>query len=257
MTTPSVIKVTSLSKTYKLYHSHRDRIKELLHPLGKCYHQKYHALSNINISVQKGEVLGIIGQNGSGKSTLFKILTSVVTPTSGSYSCAGKVNALLELGGGFNKHISGIENLYFLGGLQGYKKREMKKRIPEILDFADIGIYADQPVNNYSSGMYIRLSFSMAINIDPEILIIDEALEVGDLRFQQKCFGKIKEFKNNGITMLLCSHNMETIREFCSRVIWLHEGKIMEQGDPVFVTSCYSAFMKAGNSFQNLPASGK
>ena len=245
MSDESAILANSLSKTYKLYHSHRDRVKELIHPLRKCYHQKYHALKDIDLKVKNGEVLGIIGQNGSGKSTLLKILSSVVEPTSGNFSCNGKVTALLELGGGFNKDLSGLENIYFLGGLQGYSKKEMHRRVDHILEFADIGVYAHQPVNNYSSGMYIRLAFSVAINIDPDILIIDEALAVGDMRFQQKCFRKIREFRDAGKTMLLCSHSLGAIRDFCTKAMWLHEGKIMEEGDPVFVTDRYSAFMTA------------
>jgi ABC-type polysaccharide/polyol phosphate transport system ATPase subunit len=243
MTINPAITVNALSKTYKLYHSHRDRVKEFIHPLRKLYHQKYHALKDISITLEHGEVLGIIGQNGSGKSTLLKILSSVVTPTSGSFKCEGRVTALLELGGGFNKDMTGIENIYFLGGIQGYPRKEMQKRLPEILKFADIGVYADQPVNNYSSGMYLRLAFSMAVNIDPNILIIDEALAVGDLRFQQKCYRKIKEFKDQGKTMLMCSHNLNAIRDFCTRAIWLHNGRIREEGDPFYVTDCYNSFM--------------
>ena len=245
MTNEKVIIINSLSKTYKLYRSHRDRIKELFHPLHKCYHQKYYALRDINLTVEKGEVIGIIGQNGSGKSTLLKILASVVTPSSGTYSINGKVTALLELGGGFDKNLSGVENIYFLCGLQGYRKKEMKQRLEQILDFADIGVYAYQNVNSYSSGMYVRLAFSLAINIDPDIIIIDEALAVGDIRFQQKCFRKIREFKESGKTMFLCTHSLAAVRDFCTRAIWLHEGKIMEQGDPIFVTDCYTAFMMA------------
>ena len=237
------ITINSLTKTYKLYHHHRDRIKELLHPLRKVYHYDFHALSDFNITIGKGEVIGIIGQNGSGKSTLLKILASVVTPSSGSYKCNGRVTALLELGGGFNNETSGIENIYFLGGLQGYTKKEMQQRLQKILEFADIGVYADQPVHKYSSGMYVRLAFSIAINIDPDILIIDEALSVGDIRFQQKCFRKIKEFKEAGKTILFCSHNLSAVRDFCTRAIWLNKGRIVEQGNPIFISDRYNAFM--------------
>jgi len=235
--------IDSLSKTYKLYHHHRDRIKELVHPFRKCFHRDYHALKSISMVVKKGEVIGIIGQNGSGKSTLLKILASVVTPTSGKFCCNGRITALLELGGGLNKDISGVENIYFLGGIQGYRKKEMKKKLQEILDFAEVGVYADQPVNNYSSGMYVRLAFSMAIHINPDILIIDEALAVGDIRFQQKCFRKIREFKDAGKTILFCSHNLGAVRDFCTRALWLHEGRIIEDGNPIFVADRYNAFM--------------
>ena len=243
-----IISVKSLSKTYKLYHSHRDRLKELLHPLRKKYHHKYHALKNIDFTVHRGEILGIIGQNGSGKSTLLKILCSVVTPTSGTFSMKGKISSILELGGGFNPELTGIQNIYFLGGLQGYTKKEMDKRMKDIVDFADIGEYYEQPVKNYSSGMYVRLAFSMAINIDPEILIIDEALAVGDIRFQAKCFRKLREFMQEDKTIVICTHNLNAVKEFCTRAIWFHKGEIAEQGNPTFVADCYNSFMTTGES---------
>lgn len=244
----TAIQVNSISKTYKLYDSKMNRIFELIHPLRKKYHKKFSALSDISFTVDKGEVVGIIGQNGSGKSTLLKILASVVHPTSGSFHCEGKVKALLELGGGFNKELTGVENVYFLGALQGYSKAEMDERIDQILEFADIGEYAYQPVNTYSSGMYVRLAFSMTVNIDSDILITDEALAVGDLRFQQKCYRRIRELKDSGKTILICTHSLPTVRDFCSRAIWISKGKIVEQGDPVFVTNSYTAFMSSQKS---------
>lgn len=237
------IYIQNLSKSYKLYQSRFDRIKEFLHPLRKKYHQRHEVLKDISFQLEKGEVLGIIGQNGSGKSTLLKILNSVVTATSGSFYCNGKVTALLELGGGFNNDLTGIENIYYLGAIQGYSKKEMESKIQQILDFADIGEYAWQPVKSYSSGMYVRLAFSMAINIDPDILITDEALSVGDIRFQQKCYRKIRDFKENDKTILLCTHSLSTIKEFCTRAIWLHEGVIREEGDPILVADSYNTFM--------------
>jgi len=242
------ISVNSLSKSYKLYKSKKFRILELIHPMRKKFHARYNALSNISFDVKKGEVVGIVGQNGSGKSTLLKILSSVSTPSSGSFYCNGRVTALLELGGGFNKELSGIENVYYLGALQGYSKMEMKSRIDVILEFADIGQYAYQPVNTYSSGMYVRLAFSMNINIDPDIIIVDEALSVGDLRFQQKCYRRIRELKDSGKTILICTHSIGTVRDFCDRAIWLDRGKIMEIGDPFFVTNCYNSFMTSTRS---------
>lgn len=239
----TLINVQSLSKTYKLYQSRRDRIKEFLDPFRRSYHHKHHALCGISFDVKKGEVLGIIGENGSGKSTLLKILASVVSPTSGSFMVKGRVTALLELGAGFSQDLSGIENVFYLGAIQGYSKKEMESRLPAILDFADIGEYAQQAVSSYSSGMYVRLAFSLSINIDPDILITDEALAVGDLRFQQKCFRKIREFKEEGKTILICTHNMSAVKDFCDRAIWLHKGEIREQGDPSFVADCYNAFM--------------
>jgi ABC-type polysaccharide/polyol phosphate transport system ATPase subunit len=218
-------------------------MKEFFHPLRKPFHRKHDALKDISFELKRGEVLGIIGENGSGKSTLLKILNSVVTPTSGNFTTHGRITALLELGGGFNMELTGIENLFYLGAIQGYSKKEMKSKIDQILEFADIGEYVYQPVNTYSSGMYVRLAFSMAINIDPDILITDEALSVGDIRFQQKCFRKIREFKDMGKTILICTHSLAVVKDFCTRAIWLHEGEIKEQGDPVFVADCYNAYM--------------
>ncbi|MFW5886126.1 MAG: ABC transporter ATP-binding protein [Bacteroidota bacterium] len=245
MTSNTAIKVSSLSKTYKLYGSRRDMLSELVHPMRKKYHKKFEALKNISFEVKRGEVLGIIGRNGSGKSTLLKILASVVTPTSGSYEINGRLTALLEMGGGFNKDLTGVENVYFLGAIQGYSKQEMKKRLPRILEFAEIGEYAYQPVKTYSSGMYVRLAFSVNIHIDPEILVTDEALAVGDLRFQQKCFRKIREFKEAGKTIVICTHSLPAVNQFCTRAIWLHQGEIRLDGDPQKVTDAYAAFMNS------------
>lgn len=262
-----MVEVNYLSKSYKLYHSHRDRVKEWLHPLRRKYHRIHHALRDISFQLNRSDVLGVIGQNGSGKSTLLKILSSVISPTSGSFSLNGRMSALLELGGGFNNDISGVENLLFLGAIQGYSKKEMRERMNEILDFAEIGDYAFQPVKNYSSGMYVRLAFSINININPDILIVDEALAVGDIRFQQKCFSKIKEFKESGKTIIICTHNLSAVSEFCTEAIWLHHGKIMAKGDPLKVSEKYKTFMtevqvepqqiqpreKSGDEPENLP----
>ncbi len=239
------ISVKNISKTYRLYNSRSDAIKELLHPQRKEYHKKFHALTDISFEVKKGDIIGIIGQNGSGKSTLLKILASVVTPTSGYFSAKGRVTALLELSGGFNIDLTGVENVYFLGAIQGFTKTEMKERIKEILDFADIGEFAYQPVKTYSSGMHVRLAFSIAINIDPEIIVTDEALAVGDMRFQQKCFRRIREFKDAGKTIVLCTHSTNVVKDLCTRAIWLHQGKIKFEGDPHHAVDAYLAFMNS------------
>lgn len=239
------IEVNTISKTYKLYDSHRHLFTELVHPLRRKFHRKFNALKDISFDVKRGEVLGIIGRNGSGKSTLLKILASVVTPTSGSFNCHGRVTALLELGGGFNKDMTGVENVYFLGAIQGFSKKEMELRLQQILDFAEIGEFAYQSVKKYSSGMYVRLAFSIAIHIDPDILVTDEALAVGDLRFQQKCFRKIREFKEAGKTIVICTHSLSVVNEFCTHAIWLHNGKINLEGDPQKVADAYLAFMNS------------
>lgn len=253
MNNQPIIEVDKLSKIYKLYSTRRGRIAEMMSPFGTVRHTKFTALDDVSFSVQRGEVLGLIGQNGSGKSTILKILSEVVTPSSGTFSCDGRVTALLELGGGFDMELTGIENVYFLGAIQGYTRREMDERMQTILDFAEIGDYANQPVKNYSSGMYVRLAFSININIDPDILIIDEALSVGDIRFQQKCFRKIREFKSAGKTIIFCTHSLAAVKDFCSRALWLHKGKIMEDGDPHMVTEQYQLFMSQADLANKAP----
>ena len=237
------VQADSISKVYKLYNSRRAFVKEAFSLNKKKYHKDFYALKNISFTVEKGEMVGIIGQNGSGKSTLLKILASIVSPTSGKHFTNGTTRALIELQGGFDESLTAIENIKFLGILQGYTKKEMETRIPQILEFADIGDYAYQPVKNYSSGMNVRLAFAIAIHVDPEILIVDEALAVGDIRFQQKCYRRINELKEDGKTIILCTHGLDTVKEFCNRAIWLHHGEIKEIGDPAYVTDLYRAYM--------------
>lgn len=245
------IVVKNLSKTYKLYNSKTDRVKEWFSPSRKKYHIVHQALKDITFTLSRGEVLGVIGKNGSGKSTLLKILASVVTPTSGQITTYGRITALLELSGGFNKELTGIENVLYLGAIQGFSKEEMKERVKTILEFADIGEYAYQPVKNYSSGMAVRLAFSLSINIDPDILITDEALAVGDLRFQQKCFRRIQEFMDAGKTILICTHSLSVLKEYCTRAIWLDNGVIRAEGDPSYVADEYNQFMNASKNLAN------
>lgn len=237
-----VIKVENLCKIYKLYEKPIDRLKESLHPLKKSYHRDFYALNNISFSVNKGETVGIIGKNGSGKSTLLKIITGVLTQSSGNIEINGRVSALLELGAGFNPEFTGIENIYLNGTMMGYSKEEMDKKVDSILGFADIGEFSKQPVKNYSSGMYARLAFAVAINIEPDILIVDEALSVGDIRFQQKCFKKMREFQREG-TIIFVSHDIGAIKSFCDRSIWLNEGKFIADGIPSEVCEKYNAYM--------------
>lgn len=239
----NAIEVNDLTKIFRLYGSKKDRMLELLMPWGQPRHSAHQALKGVSFCVKKGEIVGIIGQNGSGKSTLLKMLTGVVTPTSGSITTRGRITALLELGAGFNQDLTGLDNVYYLAAIQGVPKREMDARIQEVLEFADIGAYATQPVRNYSSGMYVRLAFSLAINIDPDILIVDEALAVGDARFQQKCYRRIREFRDAGKTILMCTHGMSAVREFCTRALWIHQGVLREAGDPAVVTELYQNFM--------------
>lgn len=218
------ISVQNLTKVYKLYDTPFDRLKESINPFGKKYHKDFYALNDVSFEIKKGETVGIIGKNGSGKSTLLKIITGVLTPTSGNVTVNGKVSALLELGAGFNSELTGIENVYFNGTLMGYTREEMHERLDDILSFADIGEFVYQPVKTYSSGMFVRLAFAVAVNVEPDILIIDEALAVGDLRFQKKCKMKMDGFKESGKTMVLVSHSLADIRAMCSTVVYLQQG---------------------------------
>lgn len=239
----AVIEVSSLSKQYNLYNSFFDRFKEGLHPLRKKYHKSHKVLDNISFSVNEGDVLGIIGRNGCGKSTMLKILAGVLTPTSGGCVVNGKVSALLELGSGFNPEYSGMENIYFSASLMGFSKKEIDERLQDIIDFANIGEYIHQPVKTYSSGMAVRLAFAVSINIDPDILIVDEALSVGDIRFQQKSLRKMKELMEKAKAIIFVTHDMGAVLNFCNRAIWLKDGAIYQEGAPESVCKDYLSYM--------------
>lgn len=234
------IEVKNLVKVYNLYNNSSDRLKEILSISGKKYHGEYYALNGIDFSVKKGETFGIIGTNGAGKSTLLKMITGVATPTSGSVEVNGKISALLELGAGFNKNYTGIENIYLNGTMMGYSREEMKQRVESIVEFADIGDFIYQPVKTYSSGMFARLAFAVAINIEPEILIVDEALSVGDVFFQNKCYKKFEELREKNITVIFVSHDIGTVKQLCSRVLWIEHGVQQMLGDSVDVCNEYS-----------------
>jgi teichoic acid transport system ATP-binding protein len=233
------IKVSHLTKVYKLYDKPIDRLKESLHPLKKQYHKDFYALNDVNFEIKKGETVGIIGKNGAGKSTLLKIITGVLTPSSGHVHVNGRIASLLELGAGFNPEYTGIENIYLQGTLMGYSHSEMKEKIEDILVFADIGDFVHQPVKMYSSGMFARLAFAVAINVEPDILIVDEALSVGDARFQSKSIKKMEEIRDNGTTILFVSHATEQIKRFCTKAIWIENATVKLIGDPAIVTDKY------------------
>lgn len=226
------ILVEHVSKSYKLYDKPMDRLKEALRLTRQQKYREAHALSDISFRVRQGECVGIIGTNGSGKSTILKIITGVLNPTSGSVTVNGRISALLELGAGFNMEYTGIENIYLNGTMNGFSNEEIEARMQDILDFADIGDYVRQPVKTYSSGMFVRLAFSVAINIDPEILIVDEALSVGDVFFQAKCYHKFDEFKKMGKTIMIVSHDLSSIAKYCDRVILLNQGVKLGEGSP-------------------------
>lgn len=240
----TAIRVENLSKAYRLYDKPSDRVKEALNIFSrKSYHRDFFALKDVSFEIEQGETVGIIGKNGSGKSTLLKIVTGVLTPTGGNVMIHGKVSALLELGIGFNPELSGIENVYFSGTIMGYTKEEMDAKVDDILSFADIGEFINQPTKTYSSGMFVRLAFAVAINVDPEVFIVDEALSVGDIRFQQKCLRKINDFRDKGKTVLFVSHDMGSIKRFCNRAIWLKDGLVYKTGEPKVITQEFHNYM--------------
>lgn len=236
------IEVKNVVKSYKLYKKPTDRLKESLIK-NSCYHKDFFAVNDVSFTVKKGETVGIIGKNGAGKSTMLKMITGVLNPSSGSIKLSGNVSALLELGTGFDAERNGIENIYLNGRINGLSKKEIDESLNDILEFADIGDFIYQPIKTYSSGMLVRLAFATAVNVKPEILIVDEALSVGDVRFQQKCYRKIREFKENG-TVLFVSHDTGAIASFCDRVIWLDGGKIYKEGAPGDILKEYLAYMR-------------
>lgn len=237
------ISVDHVSKIYKLYDKPSDRLKESL-GFGKYVNAREHyALNDVSFQVKKGETVGIIGTNGSGKSTILKIITGVLNQTMGNVDIKGRISALLELGAGFNMEYTGLENVYLNGTMIGFSKQEIDAKLQDILSFADIGDFVNQPVKTYSSGMFVRLAFAVAINIDPEILIVDEALSVGDVFFQSKCYHKFEEFKKCGKTILFVSHDLSSISKYCDRVILLNKGIKLAEGEPKEMIDLYKKVM--------------
>ena len=235
----TAISVSHVSKVYKLYDRNRDRLKEALH-IGRNIRSREHfALDDVSFDVRKGETVGIIGTNGSGKSTILKIITGVLSQTSGELKINGRISALLELGAGFNMEFTGIENIYLNGTMLGFSEKEIDEKLASILEFADIGDFVNQKVKTYSSGMFVRLAFAVAINIDPEILIVDEALSVGDVFFQNKCYRKFEDFKKQGKTILFVSHDLGSISKYCDRVILLEKGHKLGEGEPKEIIDMY------------------
>ena len=233
------IRIKDVTKLYKLYDKPTDRLKESLGLSKKQKYKEHYALRNVSFDVKRGECVGIIGTNGAGKSTILKIITGVLNPTAGEVEIDGRISALLELGAGFNMEYTGIENVYLNGTMIGFTREEIDAKMQDILDFADIGDFVHQPVKTYSSGMFVRLAFAVAINIDPEILIVDEALSVGDVFFQLKCFKKFEEFKEQGKTILFVSHDLSSIERYCDKVILLDHGKTVAEGKPIDIINKY------------------
>ncbi len=241
------IALKDISKKYRLFGSPAQRLLETFHPFGRRYHREFWALRDITLDIPRGATVGIVGKNGSGKSTLLQIICSVLRPTSGACEVRGRISALLELGAGFNPELTGRQNVLFNGIVMGFSKEEMQARLPCIESFAEIGEFMDQPMKTYSSGMFVRLAFAAAINVDPEILIVDEALAVGDARFQHKCYAKFQEFQKAGKTILLVSHNTDAIVRHCDHAVLLDGGRVLERGEPKEVTNFYLDLLFSGD----------
>ena len=248
------IRVDQLTKIYKLYDRPRDRLFESLGLSRKPLSREHYALREVSFDVRRGETVGIIGTNGSGKSTILKIITGVLSPTGGTVEVNGRISALLELGAGFNMEYTGMENIYLNGTMIGFSKEEIDRRLQDILEFADIGEFIDQPVKTYSSGMFVRLAFAVAINIDPEILIVDEALSVGDVFFQSKCYRKFEEFKAMGKTIVFVSHDLSSISKYCDRVVLLNQGVKLTEGAPKQMVDLYKKLLVGQLDLETLQA---
>jgi len=236
------IKTEELSKEYHIYDRPAERLKELFLKTKK--HRVFRAFGPLDIVIPKGETLGIVGQNGAGKSTFLKLVAGVIEPSSGSLAVNGKISSILELGTGFNPEFTGRENVVLNGALLGLSSAAITRRMEKIQQFADIGEFFDMPVKIYSSGMYLRLAFSLAVHVDADIIVIDEALSVGDGIFEKKCIDRIWDLKRNGITMLYCSHSLYTVAQFCDRAFWLKEGKMECMGEPKEVISVYEDYLR-------------
>lgn len=238
MTNEPVLKIEKVSKVFKVYNNAKDRLLQSLFKK-KAFHQEYWALQDISLEVFAGEVVGIIGRNGSGKSTLLQIIAGTLKATTGEVMRRGRIAALLELGSGFNPEYTGRENIFFNAMLLGLTEEEIRSKLDDIIDFADIGEFIDQPVKTYSSGMFVRLAFAVSTYVDAEILIIDEALAVGDAAFQFKCMNRLEELLEKNVTILLVSHDVQMIKSYCSRAVYLHKGKLIHLGDCETTTEMY------------------
>ncbi len=240
---PVAISLQAVSKKYHLYDSMQSRVLEALDPLRRKFHRDFWALRDVTLEVRRGATLGILGVNGSGKSTLLQIVCSILQPTSGSVRVDGRVAALIELGAGFNPDLTGRQNADFNCLIMGLAREQIRERLPKIEAFADIGEFFDQPVKTYSSGMFMRVAFATAIHVDPEILVIDEALAVGDARFQQKCFRKFRDFQESGKTILYVTHDRFSIPKLCTEALVLDHGRVVHRGEPREAVDAYSAIL--------------
>lgn len=237
------LKFENISKYYKLYNSPKDRLKEALHPFRKKLHKEFYALKHIDLEVKKGEIIGIVGKNGAGKSTLLKLIARIIRPSAGIMTVNGNVSALMELECGLNPEFTGVQNIYFYGIIKGYSREVMDQKLDDIVEFAGIGDFVHQPLKTYSSGMKARLGFALAINMEPEILILDEILAVGDELFRRKCYAKMEEFFKSGCTVFFVSHSIASVNEICTKAILLDNGEVILEGSPKLVTANYQRYL--------------
>ena len=237
--TDNAIIVQDVYKNFDVFYDKTNTIKDKVLFWNKSKKEVREILKGIDLEIKKGEVVGLIGINGSGKSTLLKLMTKIIYPTKGKITTNGKLTSLLELGAGFHPDFSGRENIYFNAAIFGLSRKEIDARLNDIIEFSELGDFIDNPVRTYSSGMYMRLAFSIAINVDADILLVDEILSVGDQHFQERCFQKIEDLKNQGKTIVIVTHSMDTVTRFCTRAVWLHQGKIKMDGDAETVTKVY------------------
>jgi lipopolysaccharide transport system ATP-binding protein len=229
--TEIAVSVDHVSKSFRMYYERNQTLKSAIMRRRTSVHEDFWALKDVSFEVPKGSTFGLIGSNGSGKSTLLKCLANIYYPNKGTISHTGRVAAMLEVGSGFHSELSGRENIYLNGSILGMSKKQVEGKIDEIVDFAGVGQFIDQPVKNYSSGMYVRLGFAISINVDPDILVVDEVLAVGDAEFQERCFDRFRALKEEGKTVILVSHSTETVRNMCDQAAWINQGKLMQVGD--------------------------
>ena len=259
MSSDVVIQANSLSKRYQVYSRPQDRLKQLVWGDRRCFFEEVRALDDVSFALQRGETVGVLGHNGSGKSTLLQLLAGTLTASSGTSRVIGRVAALLELGAGFDPEYTGRENIYLYGAILGLHRAHIDARFDAIAAFADIGEFLERPVKTYSSGMYLRLAFAVAVSVEPDVLLVDEALAVGDLRFQIKCLGRMRELQERGVTIVLVSHSVEQVRRFCQRALWLDRGRLLMDGPAPAVTDRYVEYMTAlnGDGHDALPAAAR